>query len=208
MQSKKITVYSHLGEILYYFNSSQEASRFFNISEAVIRTICRKEQQFLYKDKVRYIIRYSEYKMTIAEIEFINTLNYSTVVKRYNLNGELLDTFASCKEAAETLKIQQYNVQQCCSRNSKYTTINNIKFIFRYGDDLVSVEDLNKIKKEIYKIKAINYKTQEVIGIYDSYSEASLALNVAIGSISSCCKGKLKSAGKVNGIKIIWQYVA
>lgn len=90
----------------------------------------------------------------------------------------------------------------------KYTNIGESKFIFRYGNDPITEKDLERIRKEVYKIRAINSETKEIIGVYNSYTEASKALNVAIGSISNCCKGKLKSAGKVNGIKIFWEYVA
>lgn len=31
--------------------------------------------------------------------------------------------------------------------------------------------------------------------------------NVSNASVSSCCKGKLKSAGKYNGQKLVWRYV-
>lgn len=204
--AKKITIYNSNGQVLSYFNSAKEVAQHFNISEDIVRVICRKEQQFLYKNKVRYIIRYSDYNLTRQEVEYIKSLNYSNVVKMYDLSGTLLNIYESCKEISEIYNVGDYNIQSCCTRVSKYTNIGNSKFIFRYGDDPVTEEDLEKIKKEVYKIRAINSKTKEIIGVYNSYTEASKALNVAIGSISKCCKGLAKSAGKVNGIKIYWEY--
>ena len=206
--SKKITIYDDNGSILNYYNSAKEVSDQFNISEAIVRMICRKERLFLYKNKVRYIIRYSDYNLTKQEVEYIKSLNYSNTIKMYDLSGTLINIYESCKEVSEIYNINICNIQSCCIKASKYTNIGTSKFIFRYGDDLVTEEDLEKIKKDVYRIRAINSKTKETIGIYNSYTEASKALNVAIGSISNCCKGKLKSAGKVNGIKILWEYVA
>ena len=42
--------------------------------------------------------------------------------------------------------------------------------------------------------------------IFETVSEASRKYNVATSKICFCCKKKLKSAGKLNGQKLIWQY--
>ena len=42
--------------------------------------------------------------------------------------------------------------------------------------------------------------------IFNSVTEASNYYNVARNTISFCCKKKLKSAGKLNGIKLQWKY--
>lgn len=205
-KAKKITVYNTQGASIYYFNSAKEAAEKFGVSEDIIRIICRKEQQFLYINKTRYIIRYSDYDLTKEEVDYIKSLNYSNVIKMYDISGVLLNVYESCKEVSEIYNIGDYNIQACCTRVSKYTNIGDEKFIFRYGDDPVTKEDLEKISKEVYRIKAINSKTKQTIGIYNSYTEASKALNINIGSISRCCRGLAKSAGKINGVKIIWEY--
>ena len=43
--------------------------------------------------------------------------------------------------------------------------------------------------------------------IFNSVTEASNYYNVARNTISFCCKVKLKSAGKLNGIRLQWKYV-
>ena len=203
---KKIIIYNENGNIINTYNSAKEVSTLLNKSEAIIRSICRKEQLFLYVNKIRYIIRYADYNLTEQEIKYIQSLNYSKNIIQYDIKGNKLAIYESCKKAAEVLNCKDYNIRACCDRNSKYVNINNNKYIFRYNNDFVSKEDILKLCKDVYKIKAINSKTKKVIGIYNSYMEASKALNISPGSISNCCKGKLKSAGKINGIKIFWEY--
>lgn len=43
--------------------------------------------------------------------------------------------------------------------------------------------------------------------IFDYIKQASEKYEVASSSIIACCKGKLKSAGKLNGEKMIWKYL-
>lgn len=43
--------------------------------------------------------------------------------------------------------------------------------------------------------------------IFNTMKEASEFYKCNMGSICSCCKGKLKSAGRLNGEKLIWRYV-
>ena len=43
--------------------------------------------------------------------------------------------------------------------------------------------------------------------IFDYINQASEKYKVAHESISACCRGKRKSAGKLNGEKLIWRYL-
>ena len=44
--------------------------------------------------------------------------------------------------------------------------------------------------------------------IFDSIADAGRKYNIGTGDICSCCRGKLKSAGKhpVTGEKMVWEY--
>ena len=69
----------------------------------------------------------------------------------------------------------------------------------------------NKTEEEIKKI--LEKKSKKVIcittgKIFNSQTEASNYYNVAQGSISSCCKGRYKSAGKLpNSTPLKWKYL-
>lgn len=43
--------------------------------------------------------------------------------------------------------------------------------------------------------------------VYESAMDAERQLGIDHSSIIKCCRGKLKSAGKLNGAKLIWEYV-
>lgn len=43
--------------------------------------------------------------------------------------------------------------------------------------------------------------------IFNSVNEGGRTYGVDRSSIASCCKGKLKSAGKFNGEKLVWKYI-
>ena len=53
------------------------------------------------------------------------------------------------------------------------------------------------------RIKVICITTGET---FDSIKDASDHYKAAISNISACCRGRLKSAGKLNGIKLQWKY--
>lgn len=47
----------------------------------------------------------------------------------------------------------------------------------------------------------------ELNKIYSSIKEAERELGIPNTNIVECCKGKLKSAGKLNGMKLHWKYI-
>ena len=52
--------------------------------------------------------------------------------------------------------------------------------------------------------KVICVNTGEIfISIHDAF----LKTGISKGSISECCKGKRKSAGKLNGEKLYWKFI-
>ena len=53
------------------------------------------------------------------------------------------------------------------------------------------------------RIKVMCITTGET---FDSIKDASDHYRAAISNISACCRGRLKSAGKLNGIKLQWKY--
>lgn len=58
--------------------------------------------------------------------------------------------------------------------------------------------------KKTSKKKCFCIETGEV---FESITEAERKMNVNNSSISACCKGRVKSAGKINGIKLHWEYI-
>lgn len=78
-----------------------------------------------------------------------------------------------------------------------------------------SEEWSNNIKHGLRELYSSGYKNNNCIKVqlvntgevFDSLKDAGLAYNVASTHIVACCKGKRKSAGKLNGVKMVWKYV-
>lgn len=63
----------------------------------------------------------------------------------------------------------------------------------------------NTIK--VRKVKALYLDTNEVIGTYNSASDAGRVHNIDKSQISKVCKNKRISAGKINNRQIKWEFV-
>ena len=58
-------------------------------------------------------------------------------------------------------------------------------------------------KKKIHPKKVVCLNTNEV---FDSLGKAYKCYGVTTANISSCCTGRLKSAGKLNGEPLVWRF--
>lgn len=206
---KKVTIYDVNGNVIKRTNSCKEASEYLNIKESKIRDIVLKRQLYHYDNGIKYIIRYSDYNLNTSELEYIKTLEPTQPVYMFDSNGNLVNTFESATEGANLLNITNKQITDCCRGFRKCTTINNKVYTFRYSINDITEEDkeyLKSKKSSKSRIIAINSKTMEIIGIYNTFDNASKSLNVNRSSICQCCKGKRKTGGKINNIPIIWKY--
>ena len=73
-----------------------------------------------------------------------------------------------------------------------------------YDNGLINTEESRRKAAEANRKKVICLTTGKV---FDSIQEASSFYGAAHQGISACCKGKVKSAGKLNGKKLIWKYI-
>lgn len=209
--SKKVIIYNKDGEIVKYCNGSKEAADYLEVSEDTIRSVCRRDKEFLYKNLQRYIIRYSDYTLNSQEINYIQILNYSKPIIQYSNTGKKLKTFSSASEAAKELNTSEQNISSCCRKESKFTKINGKIYTFRFEDQLLTQEEINILIKSsnyLRKVKAIDSKTGKIIGIYNNRKVAAESLGLNADSIGKCCDGIRKSCGKINNNKIIWKYAS
>lgn len=121
------------------------------------------------------------------------------------------EIFESAIEASEKYLISINGIRECCLRKRKTAgKINGEKGVWMYYKDysLLSSEEVEVIYNTLKnnhcrKIKVICLNTKE---IFNSIVEASKKYNVNASSIISSCKGKIQSAGKIEGRKIRWMY--
>lgn len=209
-QCRKVTIYDIDGNIIKRCNSCNEVANYLGIKESMVRDIVVRRQEYCYKNGIKYIIRYSDYSLSQQELDYIQTVEYIPKVYMYNVNGECVHQFESVANCSKQLGVSNADITACCRKSRKCTTINGKIYTFRYLKEELSEEEVKYLQNRTptgIKFSAINSKTMEVIGVYNTLKEASSTLNVNQSSICQCCKGKRKTGGKVNGIPIIWRYV-
>lgn len=121
----------------------------------------------------------------------------SKKIKQYNLEGNFIKEWPSILSAE---RIYGKGIKDCLSRK-KYTSSN---FIWRYEEDSVLLEDIEKIKNKYlsHKKQVNQFDLEEnYIKTWNSTMEIQNTLGYPNSNISSCCLGKQKTA---YGFK--WKY--
>ncbi len=179
-ESKPVYLFSETGQIINHWDSVEVSSIDLGISRSLISSRCRNN----YKAD-GYIWGY------YPKLDK-NPFDKLRKVKKYNLNGELLNEFNSIKEASLT-GFNENNIQDCCVGRSK----SHKGYLWRYSEDDPPKKYSNKTIKKIIQY-SIN---MEFIKEWDSIVSASKSLGIRSNCITTCCKGKYKSSGG-----FIWKY--
>ena len=111
----------------------------------------------------------------------------SIEINQYNLNGELINTFKSLREAERETGINHGNISKCCNGIFKHTG----GFIFRKKMDnniVINISNPNAIKKQVIEIDIEGNE----LNTYTSISEAAKINNIDASNISRVCNGKSK----------------
>ncbi len=128
----RVVSYNYVsGEKLQEFESIKSMADFYNKDSSFISRICRKGGNF-FRDK-------EGNKLTARYID--DPYIISNVVKVYNINGELLNSFTSIEEGAKYYNIKyKESIVRCCKGLCKYTgkAIKD-RLVWRYIND-----DFNK----------------------------------------------------------------
>jgi predicted DNA-binding protein YlxM (UPF0122 family) len=136
-----------------------------------------------------YIWRYRD---EFIEVD-LNRLNYKKrSVKRYDMIGNFIKEYESIKDTILD-GFNDGNVQLCCSGKQK----SHKGCMWIYSEDTPPIEYKNKTIKSVLQYD----KDMNFIREWDSISMVTKKLGIGGNSITSCCKGKYKSAGGY-----IWKY--
>lgn len=126
------------------------------------------------------------YKDNFIEID-LNKLNYqSRKVSQYDLQANFIKSFDSIKEASSE-GFREGNIQDCCVGRLKSSK----GFIWRYSEDSPPEKYKSKNIKSVLQFTPFDELIKECNSIY----QASKELGIGSNSITTCCKGKYKSAG-------------
>ena len=115
-------------------------------------------------------------------------------------------TFDSIKDATIRYNVAQSGISYCCIGRYKHAgELNGVPLQWKY------LEDYDDNCLEEYKLNISDQRSKKVICIttgetFDSIKDACKRYKVLQSSISKCCIGKYKHAGKLNGIKLQWKY--
>lgn len=194
LESKKVTIYNQEGQVIKYCLSVKDAAEYLEIPVATVQASVIKKQNFVYMNRIRYIIRYSDEVLTQQEIDYIKQLTYNTPVYMFDQSGNIIQEFETAKQASKILKINYTIVCNCCNRIQSSTTINNKLYTFRRYN-ILTEEDIQSLKKQFKhkkKIKAYDYSTNKLLKTYNSITEASKELNIPYSTLNKCVNGGYK----------------
>lgn len=118
---------------------------------------------------------------------------------------EIFDTVA---EASLKYGIVDTNICGCCNNKATYSgTINGVRMVWAYYQDYINMSKeeiesrVNKPNYEMIEKKVVCLNNGMV---FETIAKASEYYGIDRHGISNCCKGKRKSAGKINGEKAVW----
>lgn len=116
------------------------------------------------------------------------------------------EVFECIREGAEKYGLDASSLAKCCKGNLKSCgKLDGHPLKWMYYNKYINltaeeVESFKEYKNNCY-IKVINLNT---LKIFNTMSEGAVFANTTKQSISKCCKGKLNTAGKVNGERAKW----
>ena len=118
-------------------------------------------------------------------------------IAQYTVDGNLIREWNSGNEASKFLNIHGGDINRCCK--GKLKSAGGFIWGYKVGEvkSKITVGSVNN-EKPILQYSKENTLIKE----WKSAKEASEILQIDRGNISSCCKGKYKSAGG-----FIWKYV-
>ena len=172
---RQIKQFSVDGELLNVFESMLYIEKTYGYLTSSICQVCNGNKISAYG----YIWRYIEDDFDLYSTEL---LNQEKPVNQYSINGKYLHTYDSISEARKETNIVK--ISDVC--NKKRDSAGG--YIWRFTNECDGTSDIEvdtrKIKKKrICQIDADN----NIVGIYESLSEAEKTTSVSKRQISKCC---------------------
>lgn len=131
------------------------------------------------------------------DVDLTPLADKSPVIK-YDLEGNKIGRYKSISEAAQDVDIWFTTIIDCCA--GRHETAGGFRWTYE-GRELKPLRKHIK-KYSPKKFKAIDPKTNTVVGIFDNLTEAVKNTNANITGIIDCCTGRKKHSG---GLK--WEHV-
>lgn len=121
-------------------------------------------------------------------------------------------TFNTMNDAGSYYNIEANKISKCCRGEQKHCCgINGVKYAWSYlneWSDMTDEEKNDKIKNIEHNESSNGRRVICVTtGIeFETAKKASIFYNTSASGVIACCRHKRKSSGKIDGIKLIWEY--
>ena len=196
---KEVKVYNEFGEYIETLPSRVEASEKYNVLDTSINDSCKRKILSCGKlNGIRLVFRDINDEVTQEDIEKLkhSRIKGEVPVKCYDYyTGELLNTFNSIKEASKYYNISEDSISKSAKKIRKCSRKGKQKLIWRHLNDFYTPE---------YKYAAY-FQDGKLFKKYVEQVQAEKELNIDQTTISDCIRGKIKTAGSVDGKRLIWK---
>lgn len=187
---KQVDQYDKNSNFISTWGSITEAAEFYGIKGSSISGCCSGK----IKSSGGYVWRYHDDSFDKYESKKIK----SRSVKKYNLSGELLNTYNSISEAATKNNCTPTSIRDVCI--GEQNTFNG--FVWRYADDEFDKYDITPTKTKPFKRCVDKYDLNgNLIETYESIIGASIINKCNRVNIIRVCNGDRKTC---NGF--VWRY--
>lgn len=209
--TKEIIAYYENGNILGIYENSKHVSQYFNISQHVVQTVCRRVQKYAVTSFGRIIFRYNGDNYLEKEISEVKRDNRNKKVCSYNLDGILLIQFNTAQEAAKFYEVKTQYISKNCSKKSSFVQCKDDRIIFRYEGQIPTQEELDKasaVQSDCKKcVQAIDSVTGQVLGVFRTMSDAGRTFGTKGNKVSEVCSGKRKTSGTYKGNPVTYEVI-
>lgn len=164
-----------------------------NFKWEIIETITCEElenlRNILNSLEIKYISMFDSYKNGYnSTLGGDSSRKEYKIIVSYSEIGEKLHEFETVHDASKYYNISKRKIWENCNRDTYYVPINNEKIIFRYDNDIYSIEDIEKVKSINYNkgVKLFDIDGN-FIREFVSPSEAAKYYNLTNERITACC---------------------
>ena len=199
----KKAVVNNFGE---FYESASEASRVTGFSCANISRCClgtRKSTGNYNGEKVVWVLE--EDKDTLAQRVIEANDNKPLGPRGKKVINNFNEAYDGVRAVARATGLDRASISACCRGEVNYAGIRGyakIIWVFKVDEGTLSQRVIEA--SYAHGKKAVSNNFGE---FYESASEASRVTGVHHANISECCNGNRKSAGRRDGIKIIWSLI-
>lgn len=177
---KKVLQFSLTGEFIKEWDSIIEVSEKLKIDNGAITHVCKRELG----STGGFIWRYDGDIVTEEDLKRVQKI---IPCCKYDKEGNLVQRFDSCKEAAKEWGCFYQSIHDCCKKRRAYKG-----FLYLYEGDSITNEDLWKMYCGKYTpvIQILEDGSEK---LYHSCEEAAIILGLKRGPIISCMTGHSKT---------------